>query len=181
MKPSAPAVTPAATPATGQPATASNAPNDGLYWALGGGALLLLGLGGAAAFRRRRTDEEVLAVETVAPVAAAPVVAERAPVVERPASRVSASTVYGSAPQTGSLEAMVAAPPSAENPFLTPSKRMRRARFLLAQQERRDAFVHSPIATPAPPQTIHAEPQTQTVYRLGGDRGRQMGFKPQTR
>mgnify|MGYP001138090847 CR=1 FL=1 len=79
---------------------------------------------------------------------------------------------------------MVAAPPSAENPFLTPSKRMRRARFLLAQQERRerqDASVHSPIATPAPPQTIHAEPQTQTVYRLGGDRSRQMGFKPQTR
>jgi MYXO-CTERM domain-containing protein len=165
------------------PATASNAPNEALYWALGGGALLLLGLGGAAAFRRRRTDEEVLAVAPTAPVAAEPVVTERVPVVEPGVQRAPATayTPTMPAPHIGSLEAMAAAPPSPENPFLTHSRRMRRARFLLAQAERRDAALHTPTVAPEPPQTIHAEPKMQTVYRLGGDRGRQMGFKPQTR
>ena len=181
--PTAREAAPVAPPVEEQPATASNAPNEALYWALGGGALVLLSLGGAAAFRRRRTDEEALAVAPTAPVAAEPVVTERVPVVEPVVQRAPAAayTPTKRAPQIGSLEAMAAAPPSPENPFLTHSKRMRRARFLLAQAERGDAALHSPTTAPEPPQTIHAEPKMQTVYRLGGDRGRQMGFKPQTR
>lgn len=162
---SAPEAASAPTPAPEPSAIADGMPNESLYWALGGGALLLLGLGGAAAFRRRRVDEDAVLLEE-----ADRVIVDRTPAAD-PVVRTTPAAAYAAAPQN-SLEAMVAAPPSAENPFLTPSKRMRRARFLLAQQERGDASLHTPAAATAPPQTIHAEPQMQTVYRLGKDRGR---------
>lgn len=179
---SAPEVTAADPVVQEQPAAASNGPDESLYWALGGGALLLLGLGGAAALRRRRVDEDA-----VTPYAQTPVRDE--PMAAKPASVASSATpthspaqpVGAAAPVHGSLAAMVAAPPSAENPFRTHAKRMRRARYLLAQRERQDAAVHAPVSTPVAPQTTHAEPQMQTVYRLGKDRSRNMGFKPQTR
>ena len=81
------------------------------------------------------------------------------------------------------LDAMVAAAPSAENPFKTRANRLRRAKFLLARQ----------AATPGnnrhvAPQTTHAEPasaaspdRTQTVYRFGADANRQGFLKPRTR
>ena len=81
----------------------------------------------------------------------------------------------------GTLEAMVAAPPSAENPFRTHRKRLARARFLLAEQERQATARHAPAEPAIPPQTIHAEPRMQTVYRLGSGQGSRMGYKPQTR
>lgn len=143
--------------------------------ALGGGALLLLGLGAAAVSRRRRGARgETLSDQVVyndQPVAA-PVVPTAAPV---PAANLASAGVGGG------LAAMVAAPPSAENPFLTPRKRMARARFLLAQQEQAAAGQNAAINDVAPPQTVHAEPQMQTVYRMGADRKRGMTFKPQTR
>ena len=157
---------------------------DSLLWALGGGVLLLAGLGGAAAVRRRRNiaevDEEVLAapvtpmVET--PVAVAPAFME--PVAERAPMRapLAAGTAYSS-----SLEAMVAAAPSAENPFRTHRKRLARVRFLLAQQQKGERASFTDAPAHVPPQTIHAEPQVQTVYRMGADRNRRMTFKPQTR
>ncbi len=145
---------------------------------MGGGALLLLGLGGAALMRRRRYDEPVEAhIEPMAAPATAfepaPAMAATAAMAPRPALE---STTYGNA----TLEAMVAAAPSADNPFLTRTKRLRRAQHLIAQ---RDAMV----ATPAP-QTTRAEPapvaqvdRSQTVYRFG-NQGAPSGFlKPRTR
>ena len=164
---------------------------ESLLWALGGGVLLLAGLGGAAAVRRRRNvaeveEEEVLAASAEPlvekPVAVTPTFVEREPVAEPAIMRapmrapLAAEAAYGS-----SLEAMVAAAPSADNPFRTHRKRLARARFLLAQQEKgeRVSFADAPVHVP--PQTIHAEPQVQTVYRMGADRNRRMTFKPQTR
>lgn len=152
---------------------------ESLLWALGGGVLLLAGLGGAAAVRRRRNiagvDEEVLAAP-VTPVAVAPAFME--PAAERAPMRapLAAGAAYGS-----SLEAMVAAAPSAENPFRTHRKRLARARFLLAQQEKGERASFTDAPAHVPPQTIHAEPQVQTVYRMGADRNRRMTFTPQTR
>ncbi|WCP13012.1 hypothetical protein sphantq_01427 [Sphingobium sp. AntQ-1] len=75
---------------------------------------------------------------------------------------------------------MVAAAPSADNPFLTRTKRLRRAQHLIAQREA------AAIAAPAP-QTIHAEPgpaaaldRSQTVYRFGNDRKPSGFLKPRT-
>ncbi|WP_416462266.1 hypothetical protein [Sphingomonas sp. VDB2] len=132
-----PTVAPVATATPVAQATAST--DQALLWAMGGGALLLLGLGGAALMRRRRTDKPVEAyVEPMAvPVRASdPVMAAPAPVAPRSAL---ASTSHGDA----TLEAMVAAAPSADNPFLTRTKRLRRAQHLLAQRE-------AVVATAAP-------------------------------
>ena len=178
----APAIPPAAE--AREVGAADAGTRESLLWALGGGVLLLAGLGGAAAVRRRRNiaevDEEVLAapvtpmVET--PVAVAPAFME--PVAERAPMRapLAAGAAYGS-----SLEAMVAAVPSAENPFRTHRKRLARARFLLAQQQKGERASFTDAPAHVPPQTIHAEPQVQTVYRMGADRNRRMTFKPQTR
>lgn len=174
----------AVTPAQADEARATDGgTNQSLLWALGGGALLLAGLGGAAAVRRRRpvlaeVERDELAVPVTAPVA--PV--ERAPVSEPAASRAFVATpVAAGAAHGSSLEAMVAAPPSAENPFRTHRKRMARARFLLAQQEKQGQGSQVAEREPVPPQTIHAEPQMQTVYRMGSNRNQRMTFKPQTR
>ena len=145
---------------------------------LGGGALLLLGLSGAALIRRKRAVGEDAGFEL--PVHAAdPAPAPITPQTIAPAPAPARSLTPGAA--QGSLAAMVAAPPSAENPFRTHRKRMARARFLLARQERRVDAESTPARPAAPPQTIHAEPQMQTVYRLGGSQKRGIGFKPQTR
>ncbi|WP_152522045.1 MULTISPECIES: hypothetical protein [Sphingobium] len=170
----APAVVPPA--ATDRVAEESAVTTDWtLPAALGAGALLLLGLGAAAFMRRRRAA--VSEPEADLPLhAPEPVVAPAAPAVRSPLAQP-----MPSATAHGDLAAMVAAPPSAENPFRTRHNRMRRARFLLAQQENR-ANMHRPAQiAPVPPQTIHTEPQMQTVYRMGGDRSRRMSFRPQTR
>ncbi|NIJ15529.1 hypothetical protein [Sphingobium vermicomposti] len=145
--------------------------------ALGGGALLLLGLGAAAVNSRRRRVGTRAALDHPA-YDDQPTTAPFAPAVLTTPAPAEMHIPIGA---HGSLAAMVAAPPSAENPFLTPRKRMARARFLLAQQEKR-VEGHSPsFHEVAPPQTIHAEPQQmQTVYRMGADRKRGMTFKPQT-
>ena len=151
-----------------------------MLWGIGGGALILLGIAGAAMARRRRRDdvdavydEPFIATEPmVSPAVAAPAPAEaRSP---RPAP---VAFSHGDA----DLDAMVAAPPSAENPFLTRTKRLRRARQLIAQRE-------AAAAPMAAPQTTYAEPvasapvdRSQTVYRFGGQ-GATPGFlKPRTR
>ena len=154
-----------------------------LWWALGGGALLLAGLGGAAVVRRRRVRTEDGLVPVVAPVdvepaPAGPTFMERAPLAEPIVNR--AAIAVPVAAHGSSLDAMVAAPPSAENPFLTQRKRLVRARFLLAQREKGEQ-ASAAARAPVPPQTIHAEPQMQTVYRMGADRNRRMTFKPHIR
>ena len=196
---------PVAAPVTAAPEAAPAAPaaieareasvadagtDESLLWALGGGALLLAGLGGAALARRRRhraeVEEDVFVTPAAPlikePAAVAPAFVAREPVAEPVVTRVPvAMPLAAGAAHGSSLEAMVAAPPSAENPFRTHRKRLARARFLLAQQEKREQTPYGDAPAHVPPQTIHAEPQMQTVYRMGADRSRRMTFKPQTR
>jgi hypothetical protein len=173
--------------ATAAPVEAAARTDQALLWALGGGALLLLGLGGTAIVRRRRRAGEADDDVRVAPIATydpAPVgmATGTAPIAPRPAY-ASARPVVASQrlSDDATLEAMVAAAPSSENPFLTRAKRLRRAQHLIAQRD------IAPVAAPAP-QTMHAEPtfappvdRSQTVYRFG-NQARPSGFlKPRTR
>lgn len=166
-------------------ARADNSADPALLWAAGGGILVLAGLGGMAMMRRRKRPLEnrvedreewvsVAAESRAADLPAAPVAVERSP---RPATAHRVVTSGAGA----TLADMVAAPPSADNPFRTQKRRLARARFLLAQQGRQSARLHSGAEPSPPPQTIHAEPQMQTVYRLGSSQGSRMGYKPQTR
>jgi hypothetical protein len=148
-----------------------------LLWALAGGALLLLGIGGAALARRRRPlAAEADATHDFAAPPARPGLAERA----EPPHRTVSATADADSPR--SLAAMVAAAPDAENPFRTRAKRLRRAKYLIAQREAA-AATHRPA-----PQTTHAEPalvaavdRSQTVYRFGSS-GTPSGYlKPRTR
>ncbi|WP_254913927.1 hypothetical protein [Sphingobium sp. Z007] len=178
---SAPAIVPVQEAAPAAPAAQSVARSDqAMLWALGGGAMLLLGLGGAALMRRRRPDEAV-ADAGIAPVTTfepAPVPLTPAPVMAAIMPRPALATAQT---EDATLEAMVAAAPSADNPFLTRTKRLRRAQHLIAQREA------AATARPAP-QTTHAEPapaaamdRSQTVYRFGNDRVPSGFLKPRTR
>ncbi|PSO10669.1 hypothetical protein C7E20_15725 [Sphingobium sp. AEW4] len=157
-----------------QPARTDNA----LLFAMGGVALLLAGLGGAAMMRRRRPAD---AVAQPMPVAAAMPV-EAAPEPVRPAPVAPRTAYTPAAPATDeerTIAAMVAAPPSAENPFLTHAKRLRRARFLLAERQAIETppapRAADPVAAPAP-----AVDRSQTVYRFGNDGVRTGLLKPRT-
>lgn len=176
---SAPTAAPMAASAPQQRAAPAvgNSPDTALLWAVGGGTLLLAGLGGAALMRRRKRpleDREEWADGAAESHAAAPITAA-------PAPRHSMPSPVAASGAGGTLEDMVAAPPTPENPFRTHKKRLARARFLLARQEQQSAARHAPAVSTPPPQTIHAEPQMQTVYRLGSGQGNRMGYKPQTR
>ncbi|MBL8652442.1 MAG: hypothetical protein JNL35_18805 [Sphingopyxis sp.] len=148
LTPIAPVVDPA--PA---PVTQTAASSDSFPWELAGGAAALLIVGGAglAFARRRRSREQWDEVEyesvPVAPVAATPVVAREpepvAPaqpahalredrVFAAPAAPMQRSTPAFAAAPSGSMgrhEAMALVGPTAENPFLTLKKRLKRARF----------------------------------------------------
>ncbi|WP_370169753.1 hypothetical protein [Sphingobium abikonense] len=175
------------------PTAQADRTDQAILWAMGGGALLLLGLGGAALMRRRRPEEgEAMAVPTYESAVSPPAMASTAtaspiapePVdtapTTRPALQPRPAMVTAS---DATLAAMVAAPPSPENPFTTRAKRMRRARFLLAQ---RDGATRIPDA----PQTVHAEPAAapspavqdrgQMVYRFDKDNRRASFLKPRT-
>jgi hypothetical protein len=172
--------------AAAEAAPAVTSPSDpetqqSLLWALGGGALVLLGLGGAALARRRRTSDRQEIYTASDAAVREPAMAD-APAVLAPAYVAQRRAPTADGGET-TLEQMVAAPPSADNPFTTRSKRMRRAKFLLARQ----AEAHAPEPH-MPPQTTHAEPtfsaspdRSQTVYRFGADSGRQGFLKPRTR
>jgi len=177
------------TPATAPAPVVATPANDGdtsLLWALGGGALLFLGIGASAMMRRRGGERDMLYPQDMReevmarPIpAAAPVMAPVAPAApNEPAMRAPTPPV---SPQPSasysSLEAMVAAPPSQENPFRTKAKRMRRARYVLAQRE---AQARAPEQSRAatPPQTIAAEDRSQTVYSFGKQGQRSGVLKP---
>ncbi|WP_370309881.1 hypothetical protein [Sphingobium abikonense] len=173
------------------PTAQADRTDQAILWAMGGGALLLLGLGGAALMRRRRPEEEeAMAVPTYEGAVSAPAMASTVtaspiapePVDTAPATRPALQPRPAMA-SDATLAAMVAAPPSPENPFTTRAKRMRRARFLLAQ---RDGAPRIPDA----PQTVHAEPaaapspavqdRSQMVYRFDRDNRRASFLKPRT-
>jgi MYXO-CTERM domain-containing protein len=184
----APAVTPApvapvvtsepvvATPAEPVVAEQAARPDNALLFAMGGAALLLAGLGGAALMRRRRPIEAVENDQLVAPVA------EPLPIEPAPAPVVPRAIYTPPVPVTDeerTIAAMVAAPPSPENPFLTHAKRVRRAKFLLAERHAVETSPApqqaQPVAAPAP-----AVDRSQTVYRFGNDGVRTGVLKPRT-
>ena len=85
------------------------------------------------------------------------------------------------------LAAMVAAPPGADNPFLTRSKRLRRARVLLAERQSGAAPVPTQAQGQSQAQTQRfvsptiATDRSQTVYRFGGEGSRAGLLRPRTR
>lgn len=192
-------VSEATAPVAAQEAPAQSASIDpALLWAMGGGALLLVGLGGAALLRSRRKRDQWVDADDRAPVepvraapapmplmTPTPAVMTQSPTPATGSASTSANTPLSA--EQGMLEAMVAAPPSPENPFRTHAKRVTRAKFLLAQQQ----AAHRTPATGAPRATgqdapAHAESPrpapaaAQTVYRFGADRRRDSLLKPRT-
>lgn len=163
--------------------------NDALTWGLAGGALLIAGVAGALAFRRRRENggEEGVTLHTSEGIVTVP---EAAVAPEREAAVFAATAPFATAPATrpvlapdhqhDSLEAMVAAPPSAANPFLTRRNRLRRAEFLLAQGGVRAAGTKAPAGQQAvaAPQPVD---RSQILYRFGPEKGRPAGLFPRTR
>ena len=135
MVPVAPSAAPAPTPVAA-PATA----DEGFPWELAGGAAALLIVGGAAiAFTRRRRSSDTgseaaaeVVAQPMAPVAPAPAFTRET---VEPSPRVTAaprSTPAFTAAPSGSMgrhEAMALVGPTADNPFLTLKKRLKRARF----------------------------------------------------
>lgn len=183
--PSAPlaeAVAPAApaAPERQAPPASSEARTDpALLLALGGGSLLMIGLAAAALMRRRARRQEVehWDGEIIQPE---PVQAARQPVPAMPLMTPSPAVAPVLSEEERTLDAMVAAPPSPENPFRTHAKRRTRAKFLLAQRQKQ---VQTPMVAEsvAPTESPRLAPTaTQTVYRFGSDRRREGVFKPRT-
>jgi hypothetical protein len=152
--------------------------NSALSWAMGGAALILIGLGATALVRRRRKSALAEPAIMDAPATVEPVPVPVAPVSPAPV-RAAAPIVTSASEEERTLEAMVAAAPSQENPFLTPTKRRRRAKFLLAQRE---AAVIRPAETD-PRVAVTPEPRidrSQMVYSFGKGSGRSGFLKPRT-
>ncbi|APZ97184.1 hypothetical protein BWQ93_00760 [Sphingopyxis sp. QXT-31] len=177
VAPVAPVVDPAPTAVT----TEAAAPSDGFPWEIVGGAAALLLAGGvgltfarrrrhavaADAWEFRKTAAETEWVPT-AP-AAAPVVAREAepmvnpePIpapapVEEPVRRTTPSFAAAPSGSMGRHEAMALVGPTADNPFATLSKRLKRARFL----DRKERVAYE--ATLAGEQPVASEPARQPV------------------
>lgn len=176
---------PAANPAPAQQASTPAVPDAGILAAIGGGVLLMAGLAGVAFARRRKNDSldenGAYVVPAAEPVIVPPMPAQ--PIMETPISPVQpARTDTAMTHLSGDerLHAMVAAPPSTENPFRTHKKRTTRAKFLLAQQERgvQKPYVAREMATPS---VTQPQPQQiQAVYRFGSDKGRKPSLRPRT-
>lgn len=127
--------------ATPPPAAKSASTGSELPWELlGGAAALLLAAGAGLAFARRRRVDDMIAED--APVyvhesEAAPTIDEARPWVTpayAPRENIASRTVPAfAAVPSGSMgrhEAMAMAGPTPDNPFVTLSKRLKRARFL---------------------------------------------------
>ncbi|MBB6122369.1 LPXTG-motif cell wall-anchored protein [Sphingobium subterraneum] len=111
--------------------------------------------------------QERFAFSPTAPAATiAPVVSDA--VVERePQRQPQRQPLPASALANQSLEDMIAAPPSRENPFLTRKNRLRRAGFLLRQDNHGDRSTAGAMSTPA----TAPSPDRAQVYTYGGKGG----------
>ena len=211
---SLPTITPSETmpveaaPVAAAPASAQSRDNS-VYWVLGGGgALLILGAAAFAMLRRRDSREnaydaelvrapapvvardEVIADPIIAPVVATPRAADPEPVVAEPVAATPAAwatPTVKTAPageRFSSLEAMVAEAPSAENPFLTRRKRLRRAEFLMhhGHVPEGPAMVAETVPVAAAVAARTSE-QRSAVYDFGNRKPvsfRPQGWKPAT-
>lgn len=159
--------------------------NEALTWGLAGGALLLVGAVGTMAMRRRRNRAGESAYRVDEGVSEGIVTVPETALAREPAfTPVAPVTTAKRAPLTadaphGSLAALVDAPPSQANPFLTRGNRLRRAHFLLAQQAGGSQGAGMAAATVAPQAT--PVDRSQTVYRFGKEDARRSGLIPRTR
>lgn len=192
-----PAIQPAPA-ATAQPAVrAADSSNIAVaWWVMGVGGLLVAGGLTTLAFAPKRRPRPDRTVESLAPAMApaqpmparpasaasplaVPVVA--APAMAMPATAPTPLTVSGS--RFPELEAMIAAPPSAGNPFLTRKKRLRRAHYMLshgAPRTQHDAVAprRETVAAAAPAQQPQLKPQP--AYRFGKAQSPRFIWKPAT-
>ena len=173
----APAAQPA--PAPAQATAASDSDNRGIVLGLGGAALLLAGFAGTAlAMRRRRQVRETVVYDEAVPVT--PALAAAAPVYTQPVAMPPAAPVMAQpqgAPLTD-LDAMIAAPPSPENPFLTHAKRKRRAMALLREREEGVADTLPASSTPVAATAQNQVDRSQTIYSFGKVGGRRKDWVP---
>lgn len=166
------------TPPVNEEAVQANEGGETLAWGLAGGVLLLIGGAGAMAMRRRRNRAGEAEAGASLPVSEGVVAAPKAALTREGAEPAFAPVTRADAPH-GSLAAMVDAPPSQANPFLTRTNRLRRAHFLLARQANTAPGAETG-AIPAAPQAAPAE-RPQIVYSFGKDGARRSGLIPRTR
>jgi hypothetical protein len=181
-------------PVTQPSAVNSNVDNAAL-WALGAGGLLFVGgLGAVALSRSRRQPDSARARRTKdrAPVASKngvavepAIAAEAAIAVPEPVAVNSTTKAHARAKAVKSdwpeLEEMVAEAPSPENPFLTHSKRMRRAKFLLEHGEPQP--LSQPVrhtAKDEPKTAPKSAPKSSPTYSFGGKETARPNWKPAT-
>lgn len=184
-----------------QPSAANVDIDNAAWWALGAGGLLFVGGLGAVAFARsrrqpdlaraRRTkDRAPTAVKssTVEPaVAAEAAIAVPQPITINAAARTTQRRVKAASSDRSALEDMVAEAPSPANPFLTRSKRMRRAKFLLEHGQ------PQPLSQPAAQAAGEARqeagsktagkvanPKSSPTYSFGGRATPRINWKPAT-
>jgi hypothetical protein len=182
------------TPVT-QPAATNSDVANASWWALGAGGLLFVGgLGAVALSRSRRRPDSARARRTKdrAPAASKNAVVVEPAMAAEAAIAVPETTGLNSTAKAHSrvktvksdwpeLEELVAEAPSAENPFVTRSKRMRRAKFLLEHGE------PQPLSQPvkhAAKDEPHAAPKTapksSPTYSFGGKATARPNWKPAT-
>jgi len=162
------ALTPLATDSAAEPngapaAEARPSETEGLLWAIGGGVLLLgAGIGTFVATRRRVSTRHVArdAMPSVTPVAE-PVT----PIPATPLAQTEASPREMS-DRRRVLEAMVAAPPSPENPFLTRKARLARANYILSHGVPEPLQSETPV-TSQPAAAMQPRPSSQQVHGFG--------------
>ncbi len=169
-------------------ASVSPADNAAVEWGLIGGGIVLLGGAGLLAMtRHRRLREENDVVlhaalrreSPVEPVATREPVSEPVPArtVITPAAPAYAMARSSAGTRHGDLDAMVAAPPSAENPFRTRKNRLRRAHFLLRQGNPVvSQSQHAPVADAQPQVAKRPAP----VFDFGGNVGQRRSWRPAT-